>query len=271
MPICPQCGVEIEEDEARCPLCGSEPEERSVEAENETARSSESRDGSGKAGRGARSAAGAEELPLEGGSIARHDRKVIEEHEAKLRLLLRDVFGFLALAGALVVFAVDFAYGTDITWSRFPLLALGYLVVVLYMPLYLPRLPGGKTYPLIIGETAATGLFLSLLNRFTAGPDWFLPLALPLTLLSGVLVLAVTTVIRRFRLSALGGISTALVAAGLFTVATELVLDSYLGAPPAPSWSLITAAAVIPIILFLINFERRLRRRGSDLKKYFHV
>jgi hypothetical protein len=78
-------------------------------------------------------------------------------------------------------------------------------------------------------------------------------------------------VIRRFRLSALGGISAGLISAGLYTVCAELVINAYLGGSLQPSWSLITAAAVIPIIAFLINFEKRLERRGSDLQKYFHV
>ena len=116
-----------------------------------------------------------------------------------------------------------------------------------------------------------TAGLLYLLDLFTSSAAWFLPFALPLTLALGALVLAAAVVIRRFRLSILGGISAGLIAAGLYTICVELILNGYLGLPLQPSWSLITAAAVIPIIAFFVYFERRLKKQGSDLEKYFHV
>lgn len=233
MPICPNCGVEIENDYERCPLCGTS---LSGEAEGETAA---------------------------GGAYS----EAIEQHNEKVRLLFREIFGFIALAAAVVVFAVDFAYGMDLSWARYPLASIAFLWLAVFLTGALKH----RVYLLVLGDTAAAAGFLFLLQLFSAGGSWFLPLALPMTLAAGAVVLVSAAVIRRFRLSALGAISAGLISAGLYTVCAELVIDAYLGRPLAPSWSLITAAAVIPIIAFLINFEKRLQRRGSDLQKYFHV
>jgi hypothetical protein len=233
MPMCSNCGVEIENDYERCPLCGT-----SLSGE-----------------------AGAE--PAGGGEYS----EVIEQHDRRVRLLFREIFGFIGLAGAVVVFAVDFAYGMDISWARYPLASIAFL----WLAMFLIAVLKGRIYLIVLCETAATAAFLLLLDLFSAGGGWFLPLALPLTLAAGGLVLVSAAVIRRFRLSALGGISAGLISAGLYTVCAELVINAYLGGQLQPSWSFITAAAVIPIIAFLINFEKRLERRGSDLQKYFHV
>jgi hypothetical protein len=233
MPICSNCGVEIENEYEHCPLCG-------VLLTGETD----------------------EEPPL-GGEYS----EVIEQHDEKVRLLFRDIFTFIALAGAVVVFAVDFAYGMNISWARYPLASIAFLWLAVFLISALKR----RVYLLVLCETAATALFLYLVDLFSAASAWFLPLALPLTLAAGALVTVTIAVIRRFDLSALGGISAGLISAGLYTVCAELLINAYLGRPLQPSWSLITAAAVIPIIAFLIHFVKRLERRGSNLEKYLHV
>ena len=63
----------------------------------------------------------------------------------------------------------------------------------------------------------------------------------------------------------------ALLCVALFVLSLELLLHNYQGHSPSVSWSLITSAAAIPFVLFLLSLEKKLKRGGSNLEKYFHV
>lgn len=269
MPICSHCGVEIEEGHEKCPLCGT-PLSGEVEAQWEEDEDSEPRARQSETAQGP----GRDHTPEspEGSYSAERREALIEEHDEKVRLLFREVFGFIALAAAVVVAAVDFAFGMDIDWSRYPLASLGYawLIVFIVRPLRSLHIKN-RAFLILAVQTGITLVFLYLLDTFTSGRPWFTGLALPLTMLLAVLAVLSILVIRHFGLKALGGISTALVAAGVFTLGTELILRVFQNKEVLVSWSIIPATAVIPIIAFLVFFEKRLKKRGSNLSKYFHV
>jgi len=243
MPICKNCGVEVESNYRTCPLCGAEL--GAATARSETAR------------------ADPETVGLK--EAAQHT--AIEAHDEKVRLLFQEVFGFIALAAAVVVFATDFAYGMKITWSRIPLISIGYIWLSIFMIPRLKRIP----YLLPVAELLTTALFLYALNLFTGGRNWFWELALPIVAALGILMLLTVFIIRVFKLSVLGGLAVSLISAGLFTLCLEAILNSFLHERIWVSWSLVTAASVIPIIAFLVSFEKRLKKRGSNLQKHFHV
>ena len=238
MPICKNCGVEVESNYHLCPLCGAElgPE-----------------------------AAGSETAGSELESVENH--AAIEAHDEKVRILFQEVFGFISLAAAVVVFATDFAYGMEISWSRIPLISIGYIWLSIFMIPRLKRIP----YLLPVAELLTTALFLYALDLFTGGRNWFWELALPIVAAFGLLLLLTVFIIRVFKLSVLGGLAAGLISAGLFTLCLEAILNSFLHEQIWVSWSLVTAASVIPIIAFLVSFEKRLKKRGSNLQKHFHV
>lgn len=236
MPICKHCGVQIESDYTHCPLCGAVVDE------------------------------GGSADTIDEGELEKNEA-VIEAHEAKVRVLFQEVFGFVSLAGAVVVFATDFAYGMDITWSRIPLISIGYLWLSIFM---IPRLK--RVLPvLVLGEVLLAAVFLYALDLFTPGTSWFWGLAFPLVAAFGILMLASILIIRRFKLSVLGGLAAALISAGVFTLCIEGSLQLFFHGELRFSWSIITSASVVPLIAFLVNFDKRLKKRGSNLKKHFHV
>ncbi len=234
MPICADCGVEIEEGHEYCPLCGASLSEEARERRKE-----------------------------EGGDYS----SALQRHEEKVGILFREIFGFIVLAAGLLVLAVDLSYGTEIGWSRYPLVSLAYVWFSIVIIASFKR----RVFLLVASETGLSLLFLLLLDIFTEGRPWFAGLALPLTLLLSGLSSVTIVIIRRLKLSIFGGISASLIGAGLFTLCTEIVLRNFLHESIYVSWSLIPAAAAISIILFLFLFEKRLKKRGSDLDKYFHV
>ena len=238
MPICKHCGVEVEADYTHCPLCGARI--NSGDAQGDAA---------------------------DAYTEAENTSAAIEAHDAKVRLLFQEVVGFIALAGAVVVCATDFAYGMDLSWSRIPLISIGYVWLTIFM---IPRLKR-RPYLLVAGEILLLGVYLYALNLFTGGPDWYWGIAFPIVAAFGLLMLLSVLTIRIFKLAVLGGLAIAFVATGLFTLCIEGILNLYFHDRLGFSWSFITAASVIPLIALLVSFEKRLKKHGSNLKKHFHV
>ncbi len=171
----------------------------------------------------------------------------------------REVLSFICFSCSLIVFITDIAYGMSISWSRIPLLSIGYVWVTgILLSILNPR-----GYLMLITGISLTGVYLFLLRVFTAEMSWFSEIALPILVSAVLLTVVATGAVRLFNLSFLGTLSVFLVCAGLLTISIDLAVT------PGVSWSLVTASGVIPVILFLAGFEKRLERKGSNLRKYF--
>ena len=263
MPICPNCGVRLEDDQKKCPLCGAAP--------------SVDRQGRGKeikkpaAPRKNKGIPKGEKEEGIGGKVETAqplpEREEDTEREERVRILFGEVITFIALAGAVVVFAVDYAYGMRISWSRFPLISIAFFWLLVNIPYWLK----GQGYLIVFLETIDLIAFLYLLDLFTPSVSWFTGLALPIAAGLGVIMMLAMGCMRLFRLSVLGSVSTVLVALGLYILWLEWVINYYLYEHAYVSWSLVAAACAVPIIVFLMSFNSRLKRHGSNLKKHFHV
>lgn len=263
MPICPNCGVRLEDDQKKCPLCGTSlaaDRQGGVQGIEKPAYPLE-KTGIPRGGKKAEAggeAAAAQPRPERGGDT---------EREERVRILFGEVISFIALAGAVVVFAVDYAYGMRISWSRFPLISIAFFWLLVNIPYWLR----GQGYLIVILETIDVIAFLYLLDLFTPSASWFTGLALPIAAGLGVISMLAMGCIRLFRLWVLGSVSTVLVALGLYILWLEWVITYYLYDHAYVSWSLVAAACAVPIIVFLMSFNSRLKRHGSNLKKHFHV
>ncbi len=174
----------------------------------------------------------------------------------------REVLTFSAFSTGLIVFITDFAYGGSLDWSRIPLLSLGYVWLTFFL---LSCLRGRKYFPV---PTAAvtTGLFLFFLSGFTSGAGgWFSEIVLPILFSVAFISILVTAVVMIFRMSFLGTLSSGLAGAGLLMICVDFTVN------PGVSWSLVAASGVVPVIVFLAGLEKRLRKKGSSLEKYFNA
>lgn len=174
----------------------------------------------------------------------------------------REVLTFSAFSTAFIVFITDLAYSGSLDWSRIPLLSLGYVWLTLFL---LSFLRGRKYFPV---PTAAitTGLFLFFLSGFTSGAGcWFSEIVLPILLSIAFISIVVTAVSMIFRMSFLGTLSSCLAGAGLLMICIDFTVN------PGVSWSLVAASGVIPVIVYLAGLEKRLRKKGSSLEKYFNA
>jgi phosphate/sulfate permease len=235
MNLCKSCGVEVEPGAKHCPLCGKP-----------------------LLGNGPEVQPMPTSPPL---------AVVPRDANHQIRRWLLEIISVLAVVGAIVVFAADFAYGMSLTWSRIVLAAIGFLWLSgVFLILFLRW-----WFLYLLAETTALCLLLWLLDRLTPGTDWFRPLALPVTLLaSALLALAIATALKLGR-SLLDAIVIAMLAAGLFLPGLELLLDKYRHEQPGVSWSAVTIACVLPFVLILFWLRRWFRRKEPEIRRLFHL
>jgi uncharacterized membrane protein len=232
MRTCGTCGVEVEEDVERCPLCGTPLQEG-----------------------------------LAGPPAGEKQSLAPEMSGASVRRWLWEVISLLALTAAGIVLAIDFASGLDITWSLFPLSAVAFLWICATSAIALAKRP----LALFAALTAAVIAFLFVLESITRGRSWFLPLALPLVGLAIVVSAGAWAVVSRFRLSLLPALAVAVLSCGLAAVGVEYILNRYLRLATVVSWSLVALACAISLLLALLLIHKRLKERHSDIRRLFHL
>jgi hypothetical protein len=234
MPLCRECGVQIEDDVAACPLCqtpvGARPLRR------------DSRD--------------EQDHPMAPDAGGGHVRRVVWES-----------FSLVLATAAAVVFAADFTLSRATTWSVIPLLSVGFLWLAGSAVILL----GKRVQLILLSVTVSLLLWLALLDRVTTGGPWFLCLALPITVLAAALSSLMVLVARNVDISILSVIALSLVAAGLLLVGVEATLHWFLTNRVFVSWSLLTFTCILPPVLMVFYLQHRLRRSGPEIRKRFHL
>lgn len=234
MPICRECGVQIEDHIATCPLC--------------------------------RTPVGAS--TLRSGAIDDQDHPIAPDSAAgHVRRVIWEIFSLLLATAAAVVAAADFALSHAVTWSVIPLLSVGCLWLIGSAVILL----GKRVQLILLCVTLSLLLLLALLDRVTTGGPWFLHLALPITILTAALISLMVLVVRHVAISTLSVIALSLVTAGLLLVGVEATLHWFLTDRFFVSWSLLTFACIFPPLLLLFYLQQRLRRHDPEIRKRFHL
>lgn len=233
MPVCTNCGVELKEGTSLCPLCGS---------------------------------------ALNGSSAGMStikDPAYLPAKQVKniMGRWIWDLFTFLMISGLLVVFAVDFAYGMSIGWSRIPLLAIGYT--------WLSVTLGWKTrknlYCTLLFETLLLMLFLWVMNLLIPGKSWFGKFVLPFLVLTAINLEVSVLLIRKFKLRALNIVFVFFISLGVFLICLEALLNRFLHERLFVSWSMVAFACLLVLSGFIQYFKHRIKKRGIDLEKFLHT
>ena len=236
MPVCRNCGVELDEGVDRCPLCRT-PLEGAAEHGQEISPPS-----------AAEQAAGGSAGPL-------------------TRLRLWEIVSLFDATGAAVVLAADFAYSRAITWARFPLLSIVFLWMAATVLLFLRR----RRLLLLIGETAALAVFLQALDLLLPGEPWFLTLALPLSVLVATLIGADYAAARALKPRVFAILAVVLASAGLFMLGLEAVINLEFSGAFRLSWSLVVFGCCVPLVGLLLYIQYRLKATRKDMRKIFHL
>ncbi len=236
MPICRNCGVELDEGLDYCPLCRTPLGEGAGQGEKSPPIPP------------AAHRSGSPSAPL-------------------TRMRLWEIVSLFAGTGAAVVLVADFAYSRTVTWSRFPLVSILFLWTVATLLLFLRR----HRLLLLIGESAALAMFMLMLDLLMPGAPWFLTLALPLSVLAGALTGAVCAAARALRPRLFAVLAVALASAGLFVTGLEAIINLHYTGAFRLSWSLVVFGCVIPLVGLLLYIQYRLKATGKEMRKIFHL
>ena len=234
MKRCKQCGVEIEDAFVQCPLCGAFPDGSVAEADA-------------------------------GGSQDITDMDPAERRKA--RFWLWEVFTVVIVAIALIVAAADFAFGFCLSWSAVPLTALAFVWI------FVTAVAGlGRDIPLAyVACTMDVLLYLFVLDLLISGDPWFVPYALPITLLVAVVGGGAAGIVRGFRLSVFQTLAVAVLSMGVSLLGLEIIFYFAMNLESILSWSIVAFAGCLSIALLLLVINKRLRERHADFKRVFHL
>lgn len=225
---CERCGVELEQGFAVCPLCGA-----------------------------------AEQ--------AEHEPPITEYHldepvpvEPVLRRMIRRSIMSIGLTVAIILLIVDLGFDGGLTWSPVAIVPVIAGTVLVVFPLLFTR-----WLHVFLGSATTTIVMLALLDLLSDGVlDWFVPIAVPLTLAAGMIV-----ELHRLLLPRLPGVikgSVALVGAGMMTAVVDLTITFHAAGTVELTWSRFVLLAVLPAAGLLVVLHRTLLRY-IDLRRRFHI
>ena len=233
MSYCVHCGVELGDDQKRCPLCGTP--------------------------------------VLDPGRLSEEDirtffptRQVRVEPVSKggIAMLLTSMLVSVSLCCGLL----NLVLKPGTAWSLFVLGAAMMLWVWTVFPLLARWAPAWLKLGL---DVAAVALYVWIIALTLDGMTWFLGLAVPM-LLGGAVILGIAGAIFRKKRSMLSTITVILAAVGLVCVDIELCCDLYLRGAVDMGWSLVVFACCFGVCIPLIVI-RRVPSLREEARRRFHL
>ena len=232
MSYCVRCGVELADYEKECPLCHTKVIDPYRESKHEPMNLDRLAEAQG----------------------SRLNRKFI--------IFL--IFGLLLIPFIVTALISLFSSSVDMTWSFYVLGAeICFFTIVLVPLLY----PGRKVYVYVLADILAVALLLLLIAALTDGLSWFQQIALPVTVLSGGVVLILSFIIRRKGMGRVGKLGWSILAIGLLPAFIDILVAHYRTGSFLPVWSwyaaipLIVLGATVLILGGNARFREWIRRK----------
>lgn len=211
---CVNCGVKLADTENICPLCGIKAYHPDFEQNQEE------------------------------GMYPRGKYPAAEANALGLPILLTAIFALPLL----VALACDLRFNQTITWSGYVIGALVFLYVSLILPTWFKN-PNPVIF--VPCTFAAAGVYLLYINCATGG-EWFLSFAFPITGCVGMIVTAVTVLLRYVKKGKLYIIGGALIALGAVMLLLEFLLHITFGMMHSVGWSFYPLSGLVLTGGFLI-------------------
>ena len=269
MKLCPVCHIEIASPEDRCPLCGADLGAAGSDRIADAGADQLGATVGGGAPGGERPGAAVEGSSAQRKSeVGTRDEQGAMAHTRHLppgpRFWIWEAETLVAFAGLVVVLAADLAFGSAVSWSIYPITVIGWA----WLSVTAAHLLRHRPLLVALTETALLLGFLAILNLIIPGRPWFVPLALPITIFSGLGAALLTL---RRRRAVLSNCALALALIGVLLAIIEMGVSHYVSGTINLSWSILTFGCLLPIIVLLLYLQRRVKGRGDELRKYFHV
>ncbi len=235
MSYCVHCGVELEASEQNCPLCGTEvcnPRQ-----------------------------------PFDPRARRPYPSHVDPITERINRQFIVAIISILLAFPALLVIIIDLFYTDSLDWSLIVAGALAMIWVVI-CPAMLMRRP--TFLKVVVPSVLAVLAFMWLLNQFYFMSGWYLGLALPIILLTSVLLMINGVLIERLILTGFAIPAALLISIGILVSGIELIVNRYLNGVFSIQWSLFVLIPCLALAAIAISIARR-RNIQDEIRKRLHL
>lgn len=232
MSYCVHCGVELDQTQRACPLCGVEVRDPVSPVDTSAPRPYPTRS------------------------------TVVEPPgKSELAVLLSVMLVSVSAACAVLNLFLD----SGRFWSLYVTGGAMTLWLWLVLPLLAPKLPIWVRLP---GDGAAVGVYLLLIAVTVDGLGWYRGLALPIVLAATAVALGLGFFLPGR--SILTSVVLLLGAGGVMCLAIELFVDRFLRGAWVPGWSLIVAVACAAVIAVLVTV-RVVPSLREQARRKFHL
>jgi len=233
MIFCKECGVALEDDMQRCPLCG-------------TSVLSDASDDSGS---------------------EEHKQKNVPYVQKKhlLSQVLLQIVSILLLSGIAATLIINVAIEGKITWAVYPIsVCLIILCYVVLVSLWRSRIEFQ-----FLGGWLLAVIVLLIVNKLI-DEDWPVMLALPLLCAVNIIALLLTVVLNALKSKGVNVFAIVVLAIAILCLMIEGIMSFYFEHAVKLRWSVIVSACLLPVIAAILFMYFR-TRNNSELKKIFHT
>jgi|NGEPerStandDraft_6_1074524.scaffolds.fasta_scaffold05572_3 hypothetical protein len=234
MSYCTNCGVELEDDLLSCPLCGFK--------------------------------VGKNPKPESGNQSEYYPSDIIQLHKEESGKHLWELSGIIAFSGITVCTIVDLVIHKGLFWSLFADTS----ILASWICITLILLAFKKYFIIVPGLLITVLAMLFLFNLFSPPVNWFIGIALPVTI---ALFISVSIIIVLWKVAHFRGfniLAIAFLVLSGFCIVTEVFTDRYISGKVDIRWSAIVAVSIFPIALVLLFVHYRMQK-GKRLDSYFHI
>lgn len=233
MSYCVHCGVKLADYESVCPLCGTQVLDPHREACDD-----------------------AEPLFL--------DRMETAEKRINTRFLTGLITVILLIPFALTTI-LDLLFSFGLTWSMYVFGAILCLWAFVVFPI---SKPGRSPYLYAGINLAATPLFLWLIATFNGG-TWFMPLALPLVLLAGVVSMLMIWVLHMKKLSKIAKAGWLIFLLAFLPAGIDVIVTHYLTGSVIPVWAWFVTIPLLALSITALIISRSIALSEWIRRKLF--
>lgn len=222
MSYCVHCGVELADYETKCPLC----ETPVIDPHR----------------------------PEPSGEPMFVDR--IEPEKKINKRFIVALLSIVLLIPFAVTTAIDITLSLGMTWSAYVLGAVALFWVWFILPFLCP---GANPYLLCAADVVSTALYIYLVCCLENSYAWYVPFALPVTLISGVELLIMVHIHRSARIGKLTKAGLGIFALSFLPLAIDVLLAHYNKGTFMPQWSWYASVPlfVLGLTVTLLSLNRR--------------
>ncbi|HEX6890338.1 MAG TPA: hypothetical protein VF141_06590 [Chryseolinea sp.] len=236
MTVCKTCGVELDEDMDKCPLCnrltGNSLDKPNMQIEYNS-------------------------------SVDLTKGPVIEEN--LMHRVLWQIAAVLLISGIISTVIIDLSFNGTITWSIYP---LSICLILLSYSLVMAWLKYKYTFKFIAG-CLVSAIILVLLH-LALGVEWLLQLALPILCTAELIGLGLSYSIKRLNVRGTNVMAVTFMAIALLCIVIEALISRYINSFVRIQWSVVVAASLLPVTATILFMYFR-RRKNMDIQKVFHT